>query len=112
MINILKMPEDILCYLSEGGALLGEKLGEHRYFAKGRVGTQYRLKSTVDAERAADSKTIAALAVALEEIKEITKNVTDLRTFNLIRIDRFAKHALSDNAPRIEKAQDYSQSQG
>ena len=66
----------------------------------------YRLKSSVDAERAADSKTIVALAGALEEIKEITKNVTDLRTFNLIRIDRFAKHALSDSAPRIAEAKE------
>ena len=86
-------------------------LGEHH-------GTPYRLKSTVDAERAADSKTIAALAGALESLKSsYMLGICDCSeiSFDLqgeaISSERLSawlktKQALSDNALRIAETQE------
>lgn len=56
----------------------------------------YLLKSTTDAERAADSKTISTLAEALEKIKAFEGK----RGY----ITEIATEALSDNATRIAEA--------
>ena len=76
--------------------------------------TQYRLKSTVDAERAADSKTIAALAKALEKariqflsyaISHANKGKNKKSRTNSEYMNICGK-ALADNAPRIAEAQE------
>ncbi len=62
----------------------------------------HRLKSTVDAERAEDSKTIRELADAL-------KDVLDCITGNFIKTGKarkYIKQALSDNAKQIAEAQE------
>jgi len=69
------------------------------------TGDPYILKSTVDAQRAADSKTIKELAGALGQTLEI---VNDSRNESWIGdcydIEVTIKKALSDHAKQIEKA--------
>lgn len=70
----------------------------------------FKLKSTVDAEREADSKTIRELAEALincvENFKETEiRSNGDIRQIQCDTIDK-AEKALSDNAPRIAEAQE------
>ena len=66
--------------------------------------SQYRLKSTVDAERAEDSRVIAELAGALEQIKagKLEPKGTASQNWHTCRL--IAVKSLSDNAARIAQA--------
>ena len=76
--------------------------------------TPYILKSTVDAEREADSKTIAALAEALGKVdKKLNKfdiKASDFRIGKPCLLvsgsHKIVRQTLSDNAPRIVEAQE------
>ena len=85
------MPEEIYAgYHYEEFLLSTEK-------EDGVIETAYRLKYTVDAERAADSKTIAALAEALDMIGSESHDSVAASTAIL---------ALKNSAPRIEEAKE------
>lgn len=60
----------------------------------------YRLKSTVDAELAADSKTIRELSAALGVAYKALQEAEYFTSASEV------KQALSDNAPRITEAQE------
>jgi len=66
--------------------------------------TAYRLKSTVDAERAEDGKTIRELAKALERFVSIGDLPVKKEVWR--QADKTARKALADNAPRIAEAQE------
>lgn len=92
------MPEEI--WVSE--LLATNKLGIQMCSIKRTKKTRvpYRLKSPVDARRAADSKTVAALADALETY------FMYINGFGTVAPDALMKKALYDNKERIAEAQE------
>lgn len=92
-----KMPEEVVCYYVPG-RISHLHVAEELYEKKWLQG-QYRLKSTVDAQRAEDSKTIRELAAALGKIKSREKGWHRV-------VWRIAWKALSDNAKQIAEAQE------
>ena len=88
------MPEEIWALHPEDKGQRG--WGEYEIF-ESEINTPYRLKSASDVERAADSKTIAALAEALDMIGSESHDSVAAST---------ARLALKNSAPRIEEAKE------
>ena len=97
----MTMPEEIYAEMDKAFAL-GKNHDDGLPVDDTQLGIEWVvdiLKSTVDAQREADSKTIAALAGALETL------YADFKIHAGYVYSERTEQTLSDNAPRIAEAQ-------